>query len=91
MRTKLDLDPRVIACCRESADAIARSVLAFASERTTVSVERATLRDLRLNTTTQIELSNQRIDEPIPASRFRPCWTRQISRLRLRRLKSLSN
>jgi len=44
MRTKLDLDPRVIACCRESADAIARSVLAFASERTTVSVERATLR-----------------------------------------------
>lgn len=35
-------------------------------------VERATLRDLRQDTTTQITLSQQRIDEPIPAERFRP-------------------
>ena len=44
MTGKLDLDPGRIACCRESADAVARAVLAFASERTTVSIERATLR-----------------------------------------------
>lgn len=44
MTSKLDLDPGRIACCRESADAVARAVLAFASERTTVSIERATLR-----------------------------------------------
>jgi len=44
MRTKLDLDPREIACCRESADAIAQAVLDFAAQRTTVSIERATLR-----------------------------------------------
>jgi beta-lysine 5,6-aminomutase alpha subunit len=42
--SKLNLDPEVIGCCRESAGALADQVLGFASQRTTVSIERATLR-----------------------------------------------
>ena len=44
MQFKLNLDQAAIARCRAAADAIAQTVQRFASERTTVSVERATLR-----------------------------------------------
>lgn len=44
METKLDLDPRVIEQCRRAAAAVADFVIEFARERTTVSIERATLR-----------------------------------------------
>lgn len=44
MKRKMDLDQGVIAGCRESADAVAEAILSFASQRTTVSIERATLR-----------------------------------------------
>jgi len=44
MQRKLQLDPALVARCRAAASAISESVLAFASERTTASIERATLR-----------------------------------------------
>lgn len=44
MEPKLDLDPEAIRRCRKAAGAVAESVLRFASERTTASIERATLR-----------------------------------------------
>jgi beta-lysine 5,6-aminomutase alpha subunit len=44
LASKLDLDAATIARCREAAGAIADSVVRFAAERTTVSIERATLR-----------------------------------------------
>lgn len=44
MKGMLDLDLEQILRCRKAADLVAKSVLAFAGERTTVSIERATLR-----------------------------------------------
>lgn len=43
-KAKLDLDKKTIERCRAAAGAIADSVMRFAAERTTVSIERATLR-----------------------------------------------
>lgn len=44
MRPKLDLDRQAIQRCRQAAGVVADDVLAFTSKRTTVSIERATLR-----------------------------------------------
>ena len=44
MQFKLDLDQAAIRRCREAAGNVADSVLRFAAERTTLSIERATLR-----------------------------------------------
>lgn len=44
MERKLDLDPAVIERCRRAAASVADFVIGFARERSTVSIERATLR-----------------------------------------------
>ncbi|NOZ01578.1 MAG: D-lysine 5,6-aminomutase subunit alpha [Deltaproteobacteria bacterium] len=49
MKPKLALDERIVARCREAAAAISDSVLEFTDNRTTVSIERATLRMLGVN------------------------------------------
>ena len=79
MEAKLTLDGEAIGRCRKAAGDIADSVLRFAAERTTVSIERATLRLMGVEGADAegVPLVNRVVDSDLA----RPCLGTGISLL----------
>ena len=85
MASKLDLDPRIIDRARQAASDIADTMDAFIRERTTVAVERTTLRLLGVDGVDEddVPLPNVVVDHALQAGVLAEGITRHIARAML--------